>query len=610
MTIEDVDFLKQNSIKQSYIFLVDSADRDRVVNPTPSDYTVQFTTPFHNVVGMEVLDASIPRTMYNVDYINNTISFYIYAAGTGPGASPPTFVQATLDPGEYTIQTLVPALNDILKMRLGGDPEAPEAAIRCEAVSNPPDIKNTLQFWCPYPFMFDMSPGASTLAETLGFDLLTQPTAEAAAADEDRRYSTPFAAERSVFHSVDLPFSVGSNLVSERIEFEGPRGVLRSLPIGVVDFVAQRFTVESDGWLTQVFAALTVADNGLGGILSGGGSGGVGAALGAAWEVRMGTAEAPHGNVGPIATGTIALSFTDGTLSDSNKVAAWVETGNYYWLILKPLGAGAEGEGGIKVFYNDILPAADEGTGTTTLLYGTGAGGGALPNTWSSVDADGIYYKMSARIVVKDDFHRIISPGIFSLVGPRYVVLRCPEIEENAFRSLAYTRHNLGLAKIRLGVVGYSENRLDYARVPQREFHPIGKLAKITLRFVLPGGTELYDFKGVNHTITFAIHYYEPVQKQTFAKSIINPNYTGNILDYMYKQEEQESDSTDQEEDFNRDDFDARWRYNERYFLPENNERRDRDALFSVQFDEADDEAEAGADGADAEDGYLNAAYP
>ncbi len=70
MPIEDVDYLKQNSQKQSYIFLVNSKDRDKGSYPTPSEYVVDFSQPFTNVIGLNVLDASIPRTMYNIDVYN------------------------------------------------------------------------------------------------------------------------------------------------------------------------------------------------------------------------------------------------------------------------------------------------------------------------------------------------------------------------------------------------------------------------------------------------------------------------------------------------------------------------------------------------------------
>ena len=85
----------------------------------------------------------------------------------------------------------------------------------------------------------------------------------------------------------------------------------------------------------------------------------------------------------------------------------------------------------------------------------------------------------------------------------------------------------------------------------------------MTLRFETKNGT-LYDFKGINHNIIFAIFYYEPIQKNIPTSSILNPEYKMNYLDYLYKQEEIEGDSDDEEneeneeniaEDFSRDNI-------------------------------------------------------
>jgi len=119
MPIEDVDYLKQNSIIQSYIFLVDSKDRDHEAYPNPSEYVTTFTAPFVNVIGMQLMDASIPRTMYNIDSYNNTLSFYIRSYGnTTPLYSISNYKTVTIDPGNYTIQTLIPALTSALSMNI------------------------------------------------------------------------------------------------------------------------------------------------------------------------------------------------------------------------------------------------------------------------------------------------------------------------------------------------------------------------------------------------------------------------------------------------------------------------------------------------------------
>jgi hypothetical protein len=74
------------------------------------------------------------------------------------------------------------------------------------------------------------------------------------------------------------------------------------------------------------------------------------------------------------------------------------------------------------------------------------------------------------------------------------------------------------------------------------------------LRFETNSGT-LYDFKGVNHNIIFAIYYYEPKQKNFPSGSILNPEYKMNYIEYQYNQQEIEGDSDDEEEDFSRDNL-------------------------------------------------------
>lgn len=552
MPIEDVDYMKNNSIRQSYTFLVDSADRDRSVYPTPSYYVVDFTVPFKRVVGFEVVHASVPRTMYNIDVINNKIVFYIHDGAIALQKS----AEAEIAPGEYTIQTLIVALNTILKMNVNGDPSKPFVSIVAESTTNPPDIENKLRFRCPYPFFIDMS--RSTCAESLGFDEYTQ-LSERDVPDIKRRYDNPYpATNRQLYHSVDIAPEVA--LGKERVVFEGPRGVIRRTP--ATGRVAQRFRLEARGFLKQVFAGLyvdTVTTSSI-----------------ATWEIRRTNHDdtAPDMIHAPLLTETIAVSFTDGTFSDSEVVNIPLEANTSYWILFYA------GEAGVGVYYNDILPTVK----TSSMLIDKSSN-----SDWVTYDNNDIYYALAVRIVVADEYHVLTAPGVYSLIGPKYIVMRCQEIEEQSFRSLAMSKHHLGLGMIKLGVVGYSENRMDFNKVPLREFHPIGKLTRLTLRFELPSG-DLYDFKGVNHNITFAIHYLEPTQKEQFDNSILNPNYNGNFLNYMYHQDEQEEESDDEPENFDRDELDN-YRKHESYYLPENRWRRDADFVNSMpQFRDLDED--------------------
>jgi hypothetical protein len=141
--------------------------------------------------------------------------------------------------------------------------------------------------------------------------------------------------------------------------------------------------------------------------------------------------------------------------------------------------------------------------------------------------------------------HEIIPPGIYSMIGDRYVVLRCPEIEQHMYRSRAYENFSMGIAKFKLAVLGYDETRFDYAALPPRIFHPIGTLSQLTFRFLRPDG-QLYNFRGANHTITLAIRYYEPSQRGTFDKYILNPDYDPDYFRYI-QNDTSGSDSSDED---------------------------------------------------------------
>ena len=79
MSIEDVNYMKENSIKQAYTFIIDSAERERGLYPNPNNYVVNFSAPFKNIIGMEIIDASSPRAMYTIDVDNNELYYYVGA---------------------------------------------------------------------------------------------------------------------------------------------------------------------------------------------------------------------------------------------------------------------------------------------------------------------------------------------------------------------------------------------------------------------------------------------------------------------------------------------------------------------------------------------------
>ena len=365
MSIEDISYLKKHSIKQTYNFLIDSKDRDKLIFPNPNSYSVTFTTPFKNVIGLEVLDASIPRTMYSVDYNNNSLVYYIGNDNDSiiqNGLSniefnreiyPDTnlFSKFEMETGDYTIQTLIPRFNDLMIFN--------KIDLELTSLTNPPELKNKIKFTSSKPFILDMH--NSTIFETLGFDLYTQ-LSENKKSDPSYKY----------FDS----YSINKNF---------------------------------------------------------------------------------------------------------------------------------------RIIYHSVYDPSEQK-------------------------------------------HRIVSPGIIYLVGNRYLLLRCPEIEQHLFSSLSYSKYNLGLAKFRINSYGFNDEKLELSKTPLREFHPIGKLPKMTFRFETADGS-LYDFKGVNHNILFSIYYYQPYSNTQFENSLLNPNYKGDFVKYLYTNDEQEEDAKSDDEDFSRDNI-------------------------------------------------------
>lgn len=386
MSIEDIDFLKKNSIKENYLFIVDSKNRDYLRFPDPNYYEVPLNVPLKNVIGINVMEASIPRTMYSVDKYNNSFSFYISNSqsdtlvtnGLDPlNTNMNIFTTINITPGNYSIQTFLLNFNNLMYAKTIEDPINISSPIQIVNFSNPPELTNKITFTCKKPFILNMYD--STLAETLGFSLNIKPE------DDDIKYKYIR-------------------------KYEGNARFLR-----------------------------------------------------------------------------IYHSYFN------------TKTGNY----------------------------------------------------------------------------EITSPGIVFFIGEKYIVLRSPEIEEHAYGSLAYTNYNLGIVKFKVNSVGYNDERMEMTRLPIREFHPIGKLSKLTFKFETAAGN-FYDFKGVNHIITYLITYYRPLLANIDEfKPILNPNYKNNFNDYRYINEEQELSDEEDKDEYSRDRLFDIYKRNELLYKEKINEVED-----------------------------------
>lgn len=167
MSIEDINYLKSNSIKQSYTFLIDSSSRNRKINPHPSECTVEFSAPFKNVIGIEVLDVSVPKAMYNIDFNNNRFYFYISKSDKNDlsidengNYNESLFSFIDISPGDYTTSTFIEKVRLIFFQQ--------NIDLDMNSVDTPAELSNLIYFQSSNPFVLDVK--RSTLSEILGFD--------------------------------------------------------------------------------------------------------------------------------------------------------------------------------------------------------------------------------------------------------------------------------------------------------------------------------------------------------------------------------------------------------------------------------------------------------
>lgn len=162
MSIEDIEHLYKNSIKESTILLIDSSKRNRESFASPNSYTITFDEPLKYVYGVEVIDSSVPRTMYQIDKYNDTLYFFIPTIGE-------EFIQ--IDNRDYSLDDLISAINTKLS---DSSNSAKLRAITVIAVSSPSSDVAKI-FFSNSTTVSDNDPFyilafKSNIAETLGFD--------------------------------------------------------------------------------------------------------------------------------------------------------------------------------------------------------------------------------------------------------------------------------------------------------------------------------------------------------------------------------------------------------------------------------------------------------
>jgi hypothetical protein len=141
--------------------------------------------------------------------------------------------------------------------------------------------------------------------------------------------------------------------------------------------------------------------------------------------------------------------------------------------------------------------------------------------------------------------HFVFPESVVDLQGPRYVHLRCPEIEAQWYRNRAYENYNMGLAV----VASSPEQTFSLISTPSRRFHPISKLDRLTFRFETSEG-KMIDFNGADVLITLAIRFYRPPEAMFAKATSLNPKYDPDTFKYMTTEVFRDGDSSEEGEEY------------------------------------------------------------
>ena len=608
MAIDDVDYLKENSDVHNNVLIVDSHTRDFYSHPTPSHYCVDLIEPMQNVIGFEILDASIPRTMYVVDFHNDLLVIH-----QGPNVmtvdQEDGLTYLTSDVSSNTIEVYIPhndyvmtELIDELNLLLGPydievNAESPDRVDKHSKLIFQSNVS---------PFVIDLK--LSTCADIIGFNHPsvnyvqrpvkvspnrgeTYPRHVPVHYDEIRvegftrtRWYTDgsgaIETDQAVFPNKNVWLYGSLSADTPTIEVVSTSRFPLSASTLATNFVSVPLTspvaIRWNTGNTSGNDTYTVTDMVLpvklntGAVASDIIPGNISIRftdISNNSQVAFVKTDAPY--TSPLLNGTISVKgYSD--LTDEQKVAMapsdpgsevafisialndvlYVSDDISYWIELSDssptssfgllMGDSGEFSSTVLSRVTNFVFVYDSSNNAWTVVRPSAAGGvetlAVAADGSALFDADGEEViptsTLGVAVTTSKSTHSIYSPGIVSLVGPRYILLRCDEIEKHTQDMHLFTNVAQGLAMFKLGVYGFTDQRYDFSSIKYKDFHPIAKLQKLTFRFTLPDG-RLYDFKGVDHHMLVSIKTLVPTIKKPDLTHALNPHYTPDVVAYL-----------------------------------------------------------------------------
>jgi hypothetical protein len=532
--MDDVDFMESKSDKSSAVFLIDSGSRNRSFYPTPSEYLIEFSEPLRNVFGLDILDASIPSTMYNVDFHNNMLRYYLVRPV--PDVNADNFAMVAMD--------FVPAF-DIMACStaftiamadyktpydafLVAESEWEVHAARLSLKDGPAEDSANLLIVTYAILPASLQTPTEVIVQALGLEeSLAAVSASATDMHGIMRGAVLYFKSRGVWYgTADAAVKAALQQRIQQVDSNENICVLIEQAQQLHDIIFTRsfyvdpkqVTVYPDATLDDIRDAKVTAIRAM--------------PFFAEWHIPMRTLALELGNYN---IGSLSSTLQDGLSTQGFRIlstsSSSMEKQNKY------------------LFANSMDPfILDMKHSTLREVLGFDS----IPDRTVVLPSNAMLFvgKYQART---SDF-RLTAPGIVNLLGVRYLTLKCPEIEDHIHGSRAYGKHATGIGVFKLPAPNEVANlRFDFINIIRRPFHPIGRISRLTFRFEFDDNTK-YDFKGINHQILVTLKFYSPPRVQRLAASILNPDYDPNYLAYSQRvrdyAERSDADDGDDDEDY------------------------------------------------------------
>ena len=482
----DVDFMKNSFEETSMTIIVDSELRDIYSYPHPNNYSIAFDQPIKEVVGLEILDASMPVTQYSIESDNNIIAKGIVIPGTG-----------------YTINDIYIAIEEYLQYNT-----------EFQRVFDANINGNIMVYLDSFPSYSEsdvVNMGTNLLLMYNSYDISTK---KEGAFQHIVYYNNTNTGTRNTVWITDAVLA--NQIMNDDIEFHVSLNKLKLYVYHDSKYVSNNYALSLARTIRKIdgvdFIISTIVN-----VITPGNYNSVTLLDHLGNNVSYITSVVKE----ILPSASILIEWYDEDLGDGETS----RTQKYKWTMNTGINAG---------FFFDMEKS------TMRSIVG-------FPEINLNPP---FKYKNNLRIftsyltsVETATTQQIVSDGLIVFQGTKYLILRCPEIESHILGSYSTLKQSPGIAVMKLtNTNSIAHLRMDFTNIIRKPFHPIGKLSRLTFSFYDKYGN-LYDFKGLDHNFLIAIKFMVPKKTPRKAISLLNPQYDPDILHYKMKQDNREEDN-------------------------------------------------------------------